>query len=143
MVYVAIAGFSFEKYIRNHESSQSVILSSTTSASQLNSPVGPSHTIAGKSITPMKTNTKQAESYLTVSHSISSHTATGDTAVLPTSGAIVLQHSEKFVGPTSHVLPVTTSASSLTQPDFKERSQVTDDGHRNTGKNITKDAISE
>ena len=119
-----------------------MILSSTTPAYQPYNPVGPSHTVTGKSYTPI-TTTKQAEKHSTVSHSISSHTAAGDTAVLPTSGATVLQHSEKSIGPTSHVLPVTTSASSLTQPDFKESSQVTDNGYHNTSQNITKDAISE
>ena len=91
----------------------------------------------------MITNTKQAESYSTVPHSISSHPAASDTAILPTSSTTIIQYHEKSIGPTSHVFPVTTSVSSLTQPDIQEKSQVIDDGNPNTGQNITKDAMSE
>ena len=104
-----------------------MILSSTTPADHLDNPLGHSQTIAGKIHTPTIT-TKLAESYSIVPHSMSSHPAAGDTVVLPTS-TTVIHHTEKSIGPTSHIT---------------ERSQVTDnDNQPNAGVNFTNDTISE
>ena len=100
------------------------------------SPVGQSHTIAGKSHVPMTKANKQIESYSTP------HSAAGGTAVLPTNTTI-MYHNENPISVTSHVFPVTTNSSVLTQAD--EISQVSDGVHHqlNTCATITKDVISE
>ena len=83
------------------------------------------------------TTTKQAESHSAVSYSISSHPASGDTAVLVTSSTTITPHTEKSIN-------LTTGVSSLTQPDITEKSQVTDDDQQpNADANITKDTTSE
>ena len=104
-----------------------MILLSTAPADHLDKPLGHSHTTAGKIHTPTIT-IKHAESYSIVPHSMPSHSAAGDTVVLPTSKT-VMHHTEKSIGPTSHIT---------------ERSQVADnDNQSNAGVNITKDTISE
>ena len=81
--------------------------------------------------------TKQVESHSTVPYSISSHPASGDTAVLVTNSIIITPHTDKSIN-------LTTGVSNLTQPDIKEKSQVTDDDQQpNVGANITKDTIGE
>ena len=90
-------------------------------------------------------NTKQGESYSTVSHSTSSHPAADNASqVLPISSTTTIHHTEKNVGQTSHVFPINTGISDHTQLSIKGGSQVTDDGQQqNAGTNITQDTISE
>ena len=93
----------------------------------------------------MMTTTKQAESYSTVPHSISSHpVADNASPVLPPS-TTTIHNTDKNIGPSSFVFPVIASVSDHTQPSIKERSQVTDDDsqQQNAGANITRDTISE
>lgn len=146
VIYVAFAGCSFEKYIKDHRSSQSVPFSSTAPAYQLYSPVSKSHTVAGKCDAPTIT-TNKTESYSTIPYSISSDPAAGQVvpSVLATSTTIPC--TEKSIGTTSHMVPITvpsTTISDLTQLRTKEKSQVTDDNQQSIfSKKIGMDNTSE
>ena len=85
----------------------------------------------------MMITNKQAESHSAVPYSISSHPASGDTAALVTNSITITPRTDKPIN-------LTTGVSSLTQPNIKEKSQVTDDDQQpNADANITKDTISE
>lgn len=145
VVDIINAGCSFEKYVRDHESSQPVTTSSASSPThQLYSPVSPLHVDTGICNVPTIAS-NQAESV--PCSTLSSCVAGGDTvpSVLPSSKAI--PRTEKSIDPISSSDSITvplTTASATTQPHTKEIPQVTDNIQQPVAStNITKDTISE